>query len=443
MPCQPAPPCEPTFPIFCEPLPTTTDGRRIVVEDSASCQKTIATTPFPSVLKTTNTGAIEWEGGSTGSVLSYTTAGNIEFVDGSNGDPLKLPSIATHTLDNVAKTLVMLSDGTVKVWEPTNVGNNFLAYWDGSDWRINTLNNLLPSGSGTVFIRDNNGNLQAISGSSNDILTMVGSTPQFVTPSSGNPFPAGHLYGMILSNNVTTPNTELDISSGECRDSSGSENIVLSSSLTKTTTGSFVAGTGQPGLLGTTTSPTGVTTLHILAIKGANGVDIGFNSQPTIALTSLPTGYDQFYRRIGSITTDASGFIRLFVQFSDRFLYTATPLKLTNQTISTGGTTLTLPGIPTGIRVFPIYNAASETDVYWKVYDLSQTFQASWAPDNTNVGATAYLADSRASNYGLHGFYGILTNTSAQVGIDVSANVSSNFDVDVHGWFDMRNRLQP
>jgi len=337
----------------------------------------------------------------------------------------------------------MLADGTVKKWDPTNVGNNFLAYWDGSDWKINTLNNLLPSGSGTVFIRDNSGNLQAISGSSNDILTMVGSTPQFVTPSSGNPFPAGHLYGMILSNNVVTPNTELDISSGECRDSSASENIVLSSSLTKTTTGSFVAGTGQPGLLGTTTSPTGVTTLHVLAIKGANGVDIGFNSQPTIALASLPTGYDQFYRRIGSITTNSSGFIRLFVQFSDRFLYTAAPLKLTNQTINIGGTTLTLPGIPTGIRVFPIYNAASEADVYWKVYDLSQTFPSSWTPDNTNVGATAFLADSRASNYGLHGFYGILTNTSAQVGVDVSTNVTTNFDVDVHGWFDMRNRLQP
>lgn len=456
MPCTPCPPCEPTFPLFCEPLPTTNEGKRLIVEDSASCQKTIQTTPFPGILKSDSAGTISWEGGSTGSVVSYTTGGAIDFVNGSDTEPLKMPSIAIHGTDNVPNVLVMLADGTIKKWDPTSVGNNYLSYWDGSDWRINTLNGLLPTGNGTVFIRDNSGNLQAVGGSNGSILSIVGSTPQFITPGSTNPFPAGHLYGMILSNNGTAPNTSIDISSGECRDSTAVENIILSAALTKSITGSFTAGTGQPGLLGGTPVPGANATLHVLVIKGASGVDVGFHSSPTIPLVSLPSGYDQYYRRIGSILTDGSNNIRGFLQNGDRFLYKLPDLSIRYSVpadaISTSGTLISIK-VPGGIKVRPlirgIFGLADTTTRRFSFYDPDQTGVPALVPDASPT-TTQYIP----SAYQNPNFTGtgtnaewLYTNTSSQIGVDASKSATGDtvgeFDLDVWGWIDDRNRLQP
>lgn len=445
MPCEPTPPCEPPFPFFCEPLGSTNDGKRIVVEDSASCQRTIPTNPTPAILAAENDGTLNWKGGNAGSVLSYTASG-IKFVNGSSSEPFQLSSLQTHTPDNVPNVIVMLSDGTVKKWDPTNVGNNFLAYWDGTNWRINTLNSLLPAGNGSVFIRDNSGNLQAISGAANDILKIVGSTPAFVTSSSSNPFPSGHIYGLILSNNITNPNTSIDVSSGECRDSSSSENIVLSSTITKSETGAFVAGTGQPGLLGGTPSPGPNATLHVLIIAGASGVDIGFHANPTIALASLPAGYNQYYRRIGSIITDAAGNIERFFQNGDRFLL-KTPFKSAStraQSIATTGTLISLY-VPSGIKVQPFIRALYQvaTLKYVSFYDPDQAL-TSYPMDNIPT-STEYIS----SMYSNINFIEIgqnnemlLTNTNRQIGAIMSPS-AGNISWDIWGWADQRNRLQP
>lgn len=445
MPCQPAPPCEPTFPLFCEPLPTTTDATRVVVEDTASCQKTLATTPVPSIFKSNTNGTLSWEGGSTGSILSLTTANEVDFVTGSSSQPFKLPSLDIHSTDVVPNVIVILADGTIKKWDPTNVGNNFLAYWDGSDWKINTLNSLLPAGNGTVFIRDNSGNLQAISGANNDILTVVGSTPQFVTPGATNPFPAGHLYGLILSNNSVNPNTAIDVSAGECRDEALFDNIALGSSFTKTVSGAFTAGTGDPGLLGSTPVPGPNATLHVLIIKGASGVDIGFNGSPTIALGSLPAGYNTAYRRIGSIITDAAGNIERFYQSGDRFLL-RTPFKSAstrNQSIALTGTSITLY-VPSGIKVVPFVRGSNNHTFYWTFYDLDQgitSFPATFSPTASQFIPVTY---SNGYYYGIgHNTDYIMTNTSRQIGVIGDIAFASTFDWDVWGWLDQRNRLQP
>jgi hypothetical protein len=43
-PCTPAPPCEIDYPLFCEPLETTSTAKAFVVEDSLFCQKRLAGT---------------------------------------------------------------------------------------------------------------------------------------------------------------------------------------------------------------------------------------------------------------------------------------------------------------------------------------------------------------------------------------------------------------
>ena len=77
--CTPCPPCDTEFPLLCEPLETTAKGKRLVVEDSAACQKTIQTPLAQQVLKTDGAGNLTWTNGSNGTVLAKSSTGIAEF----------------------------------------------------------------------------------------------------------------------------------------------------------------------------------------------------------------------------------------------------------------------------------------------------------------------------------------------------------------------------
>jgi hypothetical protein len=65
--------------LLCEPLETTANGKRLVVEDSAACQKTIQTPLAQQVLKTDGAGNLTWTNGANGTVLAKSSAGIAEF----------------------------------------------------------------------------------------------------------------------------------------------------------------------------------------------------------------------------------------------------------------------------------------------------------------------------------------------------------------------------
>jgi hypothetical protein len=77
--CTPCPPCDTNFPLLCEPLETTANGKRLVVEDSAACQKTIQSPVAQQVLKTDGVGNLTWTNGASGTVLRKDSAGLVEF----------------------------------------------------------------------------------------------------------------------------------------------------------------------------------------------------------------------------------------------------------------------------------------------------------------------------------------------------------------------------
>ena len=78
-PCTPCPPCDSEYPLLCEPLETTANGKRLVVEDSAACHKTIQTPVAQQVLKTDGAGNLTWTNGASGTVLRKDTTGLVEF----------------------------------------------------------------------------------------------------------------------------------------------------------------------------------------------------------------------------------------------------------------------------------------------------------------------------------------------------------------------------
>ena len=188
MPCEPCPPCEPSFPLFCEPLPTTNDAQRLVVEDSASCQRTLTKTQNPSL-------------------FHQTVAGNIQFSDASTAQPIKLPNMAEHQASDAPKIVVLLADGTMKAWEPTNSLDNFLAYWDGTSWKIGNLGSLFP-GNG-VFVKNALGQVTLQSGVAGESLQYVGSNITFA-PQSLSAVPTGLILPYAAPVSVALPTGYLE-----------------------------------------------------------------------------------------------------------------------------------------------------------------------------------------------------------------------------------------
>jgi hypothetical protein len=65
--------------LLCEPLETTANGKRLVVEDSAACQKTIQGPVTQQVLKTDGAGNLTWTNGGNNTVLGKDSTGQVEF----------------------------------------------------------------------------------------------------------------------------------------------------------------------------------------------------------------------------------------------------------------------------------------------------------------------------------------------------------------------------
>jgi hypothetical protein len=78
-PCTPAPPCDTEYPLLCEPLEITGIAKRLIVEDSAACQKTIQTPPTGQIV-VSNNGTISWSNGENNTILSKALTGSVDFV---------------------------------------------------------------------------------------------------------------------------------------------------------------------------------------------------------------------------------------------------------------------------------------------------------------------------------------------------------------------------
>lgn len=202
--CTPCPPCDTEFPLFCEGLETTTDGRKLVVEDTASCQKVLVE---PTEV----------------SVLQYDANNDVAWKSGSLTAPIKLPSLQLNTVNVAPKIMVLLADGTVRQWQPTDTGDNFLAYWDGTQWKIGNLASLLPAGNGVLV--KNGSSFSLASGVNGDFLQVLSGNIQFnstipggiptgtVVPFAANSAPSGWVIcdGSLYGRNSFDPSPQVNL----------------------------------------------------------------------------------------------------------------------------------------------------------------------------------------------------------------------------------------
>ena len=129
---------------------------------------------------------------------------------------------------------------------------------------------------------------------------------------------SGGMYGLITSNSVSNPTTKITITTGQCRDSTNSNNIILAAPITKDLTAAWAVGTGNGGR--DTGALSNGQTWHVFMILNPTSgvVDALFSQSPTAP--TLPVGYTKF-RRIGAVILEAaSTAIRLYLQTGDRFM---------------------------------------------------------------------------------------------------------------------------
>jgi microcystin-dependent protein len=119
--------------------------------------------------------------------------------------------------------MVLQADGTVRQWQPTDTGDNFLAYWDGTQWKIGNLASLLPAGNGVLvktgssFSLANGVNgdfLQVLSGSIQFNSTIPGGIPTgTVVPYAANSAPSGWVIcdGSLYGRTALDPSPQVNL----------------------------------------------------------------------------------------------------------------------------------------------------------------------------------------------------------------------------------------
>jgi hypothetical protein len=162
-------------------------------------------------------------------------------------------------------------------------------------------------------------------------------------------FGSGGIFGMITSNAVANPTRDITISTGQCRDSTNTKNIVLAAPITKRLDQVWAEGGGLGGRDLATALANGQTWHVFVILNPANGhVDALYSQSPTAP--TLPAGFTKF-RRIGSIVLDAAATtIRQYLQIGDWFRYKTRSADFAAQA-NAGAASLRSVAVPVGIKV--------------------------------------------------------------------------------------------
>lgn len=249
--------------------------------------------------------------------------------------------------------------------------------------------------------------------------------------------PRGHLFGLTLSNNGSNPNNDLDIAVGVARTGDDTEDMTLSSVITKRLDAGWTVGTNQGGL--DTGSEANSTWYHVWLIKRTDTgvVDVLFSTSATSP--TMPANYT-VKRRIGSIYNGSDGNIKAFFQRGDEFMWTTPVLDVdvTNQSTSAIARTLTTPlglKLKALLQVYGSTSTGGPTIINVYSTDVTDSaVSATAAP----LGVVGGVSPSNASGGASQGM--VWTNTSSQVN-SRSAAASTTLRIATAGWIDTRGRL--
>lgn len=228
--------------------------------------------------------------------------------------------------------------------------------------------------------------------------------------SADNPM---HISGLVIANNGSDANNDVDVSAGACRDATNAKNIVLSAAITKRLDANWSVGTNQGGL--DTSSEATSTWYYVWAILRSDTgvVDILLSASPTAP--TMPANYD-YKRLVGMVFNDASSNITAFhaIETAGGGLEVlwdspSTDVNLTNTLTTSARTdTLKVPAlVTTSIGHYRLTDAGANASAYVSCPDLTDV-----APSPTASPGASLRSATAASDFKT--LY-IRTNSSGQV----------------------------
>ena len=251
--------------------------------------------------------------------------------------------------------------------------------------------------------------------------------------------PRGHIDGLVLSHDT---DHDIALSNGECaliHSSTSTQRIYgeLSSTLVKQLDADWAAGSAAGGIATGARSVSDTmnasTWYHYFLIGQVGGaVDAGVDTD--IDATNLladATDYS-FYRRIGSIYSDASNNVTAFVQRGDHFLWDDPPLDVNESVSADVGNTETHT-----LTVAPVGALVAFTNVYWTTVGALYIYSADITAEAASTSA-APLATESYQETAAGVSHAVHVDSSGQV--KVTADATGTVRIATLGWIDSRGR---
>jgi hypothetical protein len=250
--------------------------------------------------------------------------------------------------------------------------------------------------------------------------------------------PRGHIFGLILSNNGTDANNDIDVAEGEARSDDNTTDLALASAITKRLDAGWAVGTNQGGL--DTGSEAANTWYYVWLIKRTDTdvVDVLFSASATSP--TMPANYTK-KRRIGAIRNNASSNILAFTQNAndpELFLFTTPVADIAVINLGTTSTsfTLTVPPSMTALLRVTLLNVNNNAGGVL----LRPLTETDAAPSPSTGLLSLHRGFDGSNDVPSSGHFEIQVNASSQIAARASA-VNSDLSATTRGWRDGRGRL--
>jgi hypothetical protein len=288
----------------------------------------------------------------------------------------------------------------------------------------------------------NDANLPAASATLAGVMSAADKSKLDGISSGGQPqISRGAITGLVLANDGTNPNTHVTIATGQARDSTDGFDLRLTTGLVKRLDQAWALGTGNGALdTGSVVANTGY---HVFLIRRTSDGVLDVLMSTSATNPTLPSGFGAF-RRLGAVLTDASGFIRKFVQRGDYFeLYfrTADFAGVANGAGPYLRQMVCPKGVPLKLRVFLQSQNGTQLVTFSGIFDPALGVPQLATLKRAQIRRTIYKDQANTdSSYGI--FDGdVWCDANGQV-YTHSDNASDIIALGIYGWTDDRGQYQ-
>jgi hypothetical protein len=250
---------------------------------------------------------------------------------------------------------------------------------------------------------------------------------------SYSPVLRGNLGGFNTSNDGTSPLTVLDISTGQCTSDDFTTSFALTSAFTKSTGGTWVAGSGSNGL--DAGSVAASTWYHVYAIFNPTSATTDIIFSTNASSPAFPSGYT-LSRRIWSFLTDGAKNILPYTQFGNVCVWKTVINDVATVALGTGATLFTV-SVPLGIKCTYMTRGTSFSGTVSVDTLISSPDEASSAVNNVVANRTTQIQVASAALAVGHMI--VRTNTSSQIRA-VADTASTSLTLSTFGYEDLRGQ---